>query len=86
MIIALPAAPGLTVALALVEPAGTVTFADTATTLVLLLTRLMTWPFGPAGDDKVTSIVPGTLLLKVSGFGPSVIGTLITLTVAVPVV
>lgn len=54
VIVTVPAVPGVTVALAVVEPAGTVTLAGTLATLVLLLARLIACPPAPAGADSVT--------------------------------
>lgn len=54
VMVAVPAFPGVTVALAVVELGVTVTLNGTDATLGLLLARLMTWPLAPAGADSVT--------------------------------
>jgi predicted permease len=69
VIVAEPAATPVTVAVAVLEPAGIVTLAVTVATPVLLLDKLTT---APNVFDKVTVNVPVALVLTVSGFGVSV--------------
>ena len=66
--------PAVTVNEALLEVAGTVTVGGTDATLVLLLERLMTCPFAPAGELKVAVMVPELLANRFSGLGERVIG------------
>jgi len=65
--------PGRIVMLTPDRPSGTVAFAGTEAIVPLLLSRKTIWPPGPATlpSDKVS--VPGVFVLRLSGFGESVI-------------
>ena len=76
--------PGVTVAVALVEPVWKwLPSAASWRRWVLLLDRLMAWPFTPAGADSDTVKVAVALFPMLRGFGESVICTLEMFTVAV---
>ena len=74
MMVVVPLAlPGITVKFAVLAPARTVTVGGTVAAVVLLLARVITTPFGPAGADRFTVSVAAALMPN--GFGVSVITT-----------
>ena len=54
-------------------PSGTVAFAGTEAIVPLLLSRNTIWPPGPATLPRDNVSVPGVFVLRLSGFGESVI-------------
>jgi hypothetical protein len=79
-----PAARGVTVTVALVEPEGIVTLDGIEMTFGSNPEKLTTNPLGPAAGLTFTVRVPGALSSKFSGFGVSVI--FISLAVIVTVI
>src|SRR5581483_12095621 len=83
VMVALPSPAGVTVILAVVEPAETVILGGTVATPVLLLATLIVWPLAPAGDDSVTLSVADALLARLNGVGASVMTGVDTVIVTV---
>ena len=69
----LPPSTALTLALADREPDGMVTPEGTLAMAGLELERLISWPFGPAGEEMPAPIGAASPILRFSGLGESVI-------------
>ena len=79
--------PAVTVTAVLLALAGMVTLGGTLATALLLLSRVTTWPAGPAGLVSATVTLPVVLGVSVSGFGVRVMAagmSWLTVTVVLP--